>query len=454
MTPQLWTRNLEWNEWRQMHPDLNDQEAEYLYMAELKMFRNYQNELINQAKIRQARLSGDLMNMSADISTVLTQGGNYKTVVITPAYTLLEGSYGNSSGILIGSGPHEFNVGEYFAFDWTNGSNIGTSYAGIYEVIDAPSQDYTKGSPGLDMNIQMNVFVADVQSGRFRKVANLDGYPWIGQYNDVTTVYGPGVHNITLPDVPEGYEPYTAVRLDVIGGGGAGRIGARVGSNKYYVGGGGGGGGRLQHRFSIAGATLPDLFRITVGEGAETIIEGQGENSMVQYGSSVAICYGGSSGEDRNFGLYPEIGGEIDIPLNILGGGNGGSVVATFPADFEFTGVPGTDGAVEIIDGAYDQWPRNSDDETVRNAGKGGPPNGPFTPDALGRNQQIQTHAATFEFDSSGNIVGTGTPGESLLATLYPGTGGGGGVIDDSGTFNGLPGRGTDGVAVVTFGYI
>ena len=74
MTPQLWKRNLSWPEWRQMHPDLEDREAEYLYMAELKMFQNYQDEIRNQIISRQARLVGDLMNLSADISTVLTVG--------------------------------------------------------------------------------------------------------------------------------------------------------------------------------------------------------------------------------------------------------------------------------------------------------------------------------------------------------------------------------------------
>ena len=79
MTPQLWTRNLSWLEWRQMHPDLEDREAEYLYMAELKMFRNYQDELRNQTTNRQNRLSGDLLNLSADISTILTKGGRKKS---------------------------------------------------------------------------------------------------------------------------------------------------------------------------------------------------------------------------------------------------------------------------------------------------------------------------------------------------------------------------------------
>ena len=79
MTPQLWKRNLSWPEWRQMHPDLDDREAEYLYMAELKMFQNYQDELRNQTTNRQNRLSGDLLNLSADISTILTKGGRKKS---------------------------------------------------------------------------------------------------------------------------------------------------------------------------------------------------------------------------------------------------------------------------------------------------------------------------------------------------------------------------------------
>ena len=75
MTPQLWVRNMEWSEWRQMHPDLQGREAEYLYNLELKMFTNYQDELRNQAEFRKANLSGDLLNTAADISTILNDGG-------------------------------------------------------------------------------------------------------------------------------------------------------------------------------------------------------------------------------------------------------------------------------------------------------------------------------------------------------------------------------------------
>lgn len=74
MTPQLWTRNLSWPEWIKMHPNLESREAEYLYNVELKMFQNYQDEILNQTRIRQARLSGDLMNLSADISSILVEG--------------------------------------------------------------------------------------------------------------------------------------------------------------------------------------------------------------------------------------------------------------------------------------------------------------------------------------------------------------------------------------------
>lgn len=77
MTPQLWAREMGWEEWRRNHPDLDDREAEYLYQAELKMFRNFQDDIRNQMTIRQAQLTGDLLNVSADITTILNEGGVY-----------------------------------------------------------------------------------------------------------------------------------------------------------------------------------------------------------------------------------------------------------------------------------------------------------------------------------------------------------------------------------------
>ena len=89
MTPQLWVRSMEWSEWRQMHPDLQDREAEYLYNLESKMFTNYQDELRNQAEFRKANLSGDLLDTAADISTILNEGGVYTPP--PPPPTLPEG---------------------------------------------------------------------------------------------------------------------------------------------------------------------------------------------------------------------------------------------------------------------------------------------------------------------------------------------------------------------------
>ena len=79
MTPRLWTRFLSFQEWKLTHPDLTDRDAILLYEAELKMFQNYQDELRNQTLNRQARLTGDLLNLSADISTILTEGGVRKS---------------------------------------------------------------------------------------------------------------------------------------------------------------------------------------------------------------------------------------------------------------------------------------------------------------------------------------------------------------------------------------
>ena len=102
MIPQLWTRNLEWPEWRQIHPDLDDREAEYLYQVEQKMFQNYQDEIRNQTLNRQAQLTGDLLNLSADITTILNEGG-LDIPSIPRRYILMQGVYpGPFIGIAVG----------------------------------------------------------------------------------------------------------------------------------------------------------------------------------------------------------------------------------------------------------------------------------------------------------------------------------------------------------------
>ena len=140
MTPQLWTRNLSWLEWRQMHPDLEDREAEYLYKVELKMFQNYQDELRNQTTNRQNRLAGDLLNLSADISTILTEGGVY-----TPPrrYIMIQGIYDTFQpfvGIAVGRDLNDLNfqmlVGDEFVYDFSISTNPAFGNArGTYRVI-------------------------------------------------------------------------------------------------------------------------------------------------------------------------------------------------------------------------------------------------------------------------------------------------------------------------------
>jgi len=77
MTPQLWTQFLSFQDWRLTYPDLTDEDAVLLYKAELQLFQNYQDEIRNQTINRQVQLTGDLLNLSADISTILNEGGRY-----------------------------------------------------------------------------------------------------------------------------------------------------------------------------------------------------------------------------------------------------------------------------------------------------------------------------------------------------------------------------------------
>ena len=127
MIPQLWTRNLEWPEWRQIHPDLDDREAEYLYQVEQKMFQNYQDEIRNQTLNRQAQLTGDLLNLSADITTILNEGG-LDIPSIPRRYILMQGVYpgpfiGIAVGRSIGDVAYTQLLGDEFVWDFTLSSN-------------------------------------------------------------------------------------------------------------------------------------------------------------------------------------------------------------------------------------------------------------------------------------------------------------------------------------------
>tara|TARA_Y100001972_G_C7533146_1_gene268633 strand:- start:55 stop:582 length:528 start_codon:yes stop_codon:yes gene_type:complete len=174
MTPQLWTQFLTFQEWKLTHPDLTDQEATLLYKAELQLFQNYQDEIRNQTKNRQVRLTGDLLNLSTDISSILTEGGagfSYKA-----DYIGFEGSFVepiSGFGAFIGSGTHLFKVGDMFSYEETGGTVFATAFNGIYKVlvetnqtqVSTPQQSATLLAIGLNSS-----FI-------WEKIAELDGTP-------------------------------------------------------------------------------------------------------------------------------------------------------------------------------------------------------------------------------------------------------------------------------------
>jgi len=172
MTPQLWTRNLEWPEWRQMHPDLSDQDAEYLYRAELKMFQNYQDEIRNQRINRQNRLTGDLLNLSADISTILNEGGA-GLVIYKADYVGFKGQVFENPitgvGVFVGTGTHLFKVGDLFSFNRESAANAQN---GIYEVLVETNQTQI-ANPSLAI---FN-FTAGLNNNLWKRVATLNGKP-------------------------------------------------------------------------------------------------------------------------------------------------------------------------------------------------------------------------------------------------------------------------------------
>ena len=182
MIPQLWTRNLEWLEWRQIHPDLNDREAEYLYQVEQKMFQNYQDEIRNQTLNRQSRLTGDLLNLSADISTILNEGG------VTPPprrYVLLRGVYGGlGTGVAVNRGVDDRGInilkGDEFVFDFI-GAQYDESDSGTYRAVVDLVGLLTGLSDNL-LNIQIIMFLnelslksgtpAQLNTARFEKISD------------------------------------------------------------------------------------------------------------------------------------------------------------------------------------------------------------------------------------------------------------------------------------------
>ena len=177
MTPQLWIQFLTFQDWRLTHPDLTDQEATLLYKAELQLFQNYQDEILNQTLNRQTQLSDNLLNLSADIDSILTEGGGYRdSFRYTADYLGFRGQKAvnpnTGEGRFIGSGT-VFEVGDLFSYEITiqgGGGNI--SQNGIYRVV----LQYTLPSSSTP-GIAITRFTTGLAAGFFEKIALLDGTP-------------------------------------------------------------------------------------------------------------------------------------------------------------------------------------------------------------------------------------------------------------------------------------
>jgi hypothetical protein len=80
MIPQLWTRHFDFPEWRLQHPNIVEtlgiEETIRFYEAELQLFKNYQEEIINQMRNRQNSLAENILNTSNVISDILTPGSS------------------------------------------------------------------------------------------------------------------------------------------------------------------------------------------------------------------------------------------------------------------------------------------------------------------------------------------------------------------------------------------
>ena len=65
--PQLWNRRYSWPEWRQMHSNLNEHDAQMLFEQELRMYDMYEQDLINLKEQR--------------VDAYIQQFGEYQTII-------------------------------------------------------------------------------------------------------------------------------------------------------------------------------------------------------------------------------------------------------------------------------------------------------------------------------------------------------------------------------------
>ena len=71
MQVRLWHRHHTFDEGRIQHPNLNERDAYYFYLNELKLFENHQHDLINQQIHVQNQIIGEsLYNLSENITNI------------------------------------------------------------------------------------------------------------------------------------------------------------------------------------------------------------------------------------------------------------------------------------------------------------------------------------------------------------------------------------------------
>jgi len=95
MIPRLWIRHFDFPEWIQQHPNILEtlgiEETIRFYKAELQMFKNYQEEIINQMKNRQSNLAENILDVSNTISDILSPGGSYNQSTAWPYSLTFDG---------------------------------------------------------------------------------------------------------------------------------------------------------------------------------------------------------------------------------------------------------------------------------------------------------------------------------------------------------------------------
>ena len=78
--PQLWNRRYSWPEWRQMHSNLNERDAQMLFEHELRMYDLYENDLMN---LKEQRVDSYVQSLG-EYETTIQHSINYGGIYVPP----------------------------------------------------------------------------------------------------------------------------------------------------------------------------------------------------------------------------------------------------------------------------------------------------------------------------------------------------------------------------------